>query len=81
MKLQTALRQPLADGLKHRLRFPMAPAVDDGIIRIALKPQGGITTSQPQVKRIVQEQIGQQRTYDSLNAKDNFAFERVLRYR
>ena len=43
----------------------MAPAVNDDIVRIAFKPQFGIITSHPPIKRIVQEQIGQQRTYDS----------------
>jgi hypothetical protein len=51
MKLQTALRHPLGDGFEHRLRLPMAPAVDDDIVRVAFKPQFGIITSHPTVKR------------------------------
>src|SRR6185295_10224373 len=31
MKLQTALDEPIPDGLQHLLGLPLAPAMDDGI--------------------------------------------------
>jgi hypothetical protein len=39
--------------------------MDERIVRVALKPQLRIIVLHPAVKRIVQEQIGQQRTYHS----------------
>lgn len=37
MKLQTALLEPIADRFEHLLRVPLAAAMDDGIIGIALE--------------------------------------------
>ena len=51
----------------------------DGIVGITLERIVGMDALHPLVERIVQEQIGQQRTYDALNAKGNFRFEREIR--
>src|SRR3989304_6444149 len=37
MKLQTTLREPITDGRPHRFRLWLVPAVDDGIVRVALE--------------------------------------------
>jgi hypothetical protein len=53
----------------------------DGIIGEAFKRQLRIPLRHPPIKGIMQKQIGQQRADDSPNAKDNFEFERRLRFR
>jgi hypothetical protein len=35
----------------------------------------------PEVERVVKKEIGQNWANDGLNAKDNFQFERTVRYR
>ena len=39
--------------------------MDDGIVRITLEPDARILPLHPQIERVVQEQIGQQRTDDT----------------
>jgi hypothetical protein len=55
--------------------------VDNGIVRVTLKPDARIGPSHPQIERIVHEQIGQQRTHHAMDTKDNFVFERRIRLR
>jgi hypothetical protein len=52
--------------------------VDDGIVRIALELDARIAPRDPEIKRIMQEEIGQERTDDSPYAKGNFTFDRVI---
>jgi hypothetical protein len=43
MKFQTTLIEPIADRFEHRLRVPLAPAVDDRVVGIALElPPGNV---------------------------------------
>ena len=65
MKLQAAFCKATPDGLQHRSSFLLAPAVDDGIVRITLEADARIVPLHPQIERVVQEQIGQQRTNDT----------------
>ena len=65
MQFQTAVGQPSSDGFQHRPRFPFAPAMNDRIIRITLKADAWIVALHPLVKRVVQEQVGEQRTGDA----------------
>jgi hypothetical protein len=55
--------------------------MDDRIVRIPLEGDAREGPPHPEVERIVQEEIGQQRTDDAPNTKGNVAFDRTLRYR
>jgi hypothetical protein len=61
MKLQTALRETTPDRLQHRLCFRLAPAVDEGIVRVALEPEVRVDPRHPAIEGIVQEEVGQER--------------------
>jgi hypothetical protein len=50
---------------------------DHSTSRLPLPP----VVMDPQIQHIMQKDIGQQRADDSPNAKDDFAFERRLRFR
>src|SRR6266542_3554731 len=65
MKLQTALRKPISDGCQHQLGLPPAPAMHDGVVRVALERDARIVPLHPQIKRVVEKQVGQQRTDDT----------------
>jgi hypothetical protein len=66
VKLQATFRKPTPDGLQHRPRFLLAPAMDDRIVSISLEPNARIVPMHPRVvERIVQEQVGEQRTGDT----------------
>jgi hypothetical protein len=81
MKLQTALLKTATDSIQHRTRFLLRPAMDDGIVRVPLESDTREVPLHPDIERVVQKEIGEQRTNDSLNAKGNFRFERVVGYR
>jgi hypothetical protein len=53
--------------------------VDDCIVSISFEPNARKFPMHPQVERIMQEQVGKQRTDHALNAKGNFRFEREVR--
>ena len=42
------------------------------------RPRRAIVPRHPRVERIVQEQVCKERADGSLNAKDNFCFERII---
>src|SRR5208337_2784411 len=65
MKLQAALRKATSDGFQHRSGFLLAPAVDDGIVRVTLEANARIVPIHPQIECVVQGQIGEQRTDDT----------------
>jgi hypothetical protein len=52
--------------------------VTDHVVRIALEGDVRELPRHPFVERVVQEQVRQQRRDGSLNAKDNFRFERAI---
>src|SRR5271165_1034418 len=62
MKLQSAFGKATPDGVQHRSCFLLAPAVNDCIVRVTLEPDARILPLHPEVERVVQEQVGQQRT-------------------
>jgi hypothetical protein len=81
MKFQAALPKPIPDGSQHCLCLTLAPAMDNGIVRVALERDTRVIPPHPLIKRIVQEQVGQQRTDYPLNAKDNlFEFSRKVSF-
>ena len=78
MKLQTALLKAATDSLQHLTGLLLCPAMDDRIVRIALESDTREVPLHPDIERIVQKEISQQRTDYSPNAKGNFRFERVI---
>jgi len=71
MQLQLAPREPPLNGRFKPLGLSLTLAMHDDIIGIPLEGNVGILPSHPLIERIMQEKIGQQRAYDSTNAKDN----------
>src|SRR5262249_44046327 len=65
MKLQTALLEPIADRFEHLPRMPLAAAMDDRIVSIALELDRRKIPAHPVIERVVQEQVGEQRTDDT----------------
>src|SRR5260221_5250243 len=65
MKFQTALCQPAPDGLQYCSRLRFAPAMDDYIVSETLEVDGRKRPRHPHVERIMQEQVGQERTDDT----------------
>jgi hypothetical protein len=59
IELQTDLRQPRDDRVAHDLRLLPALAVQDLIIRIALKRHVRELPDKPHVQRVVQKDVGQ----------------------
>ena len=59
------------------LRFTAAMA--NHIIRVALERDVRKFPSHPEIERIMEKKISQQRANDGLNAKGNFCFDRVIR--
>ena len=62
MRFQTAVGQPSSNGFQHRPCLPFAPAMNDRIIGITLKAHAWIASLHPPVERVVQKQVGEQRT-------------------
>jgi hypothetical protein len=62
MKLQPALRKPLLHRSPHPPGLLLTPAVDNNIVRITFKGNARVIPPHPLIKRIMQEEIGQQRT-------------------
>src|SRR5260370_25572404 len=65
MKFQTELCQPAPDGLQSCSRLRFAPAMDDYIVSETLEVDGRKRPRHPHVERIMQEQVGQERTDDT----------------
>ena len=53
----------------------------DSIIGVSLERDVRVLPLHPTVEPIVKKKVSQYRADYSLNAKDNFIFERALRYR
>ena len=62
-----------------RLRF--RPAMHDRIAGLPFERQLRILSPHPHIEPLMQKQIRQQGADDGLNAKDNFQFDRAVRYR
>jgi hypothetical protein len=78
MKRKTALLEPTANRGQHRLGLRLRLAVDNGIVRVPFEQHTRIRSPHPSVERVMQEEIGQQRTEDAQYAKGNFQFERMI---
>jgi hypothetical protein len=78
MKLQTALREPTTNSVQHSPSLSLTSAMDDGVIRIALELDARKRSLHPEIKRVVQKEVGQQRTDHSPYAKGNLQFDRVI---
>src|SRR5215475_2611859 len=65
MKFQTALCKPAPDGLPYCSRLRFAPAMDAYIVSETLEVDGRKRPRHPHVERIMQEQVGQERTDDT----------------
>ncbi|MGY3387976.1 hypothetical protein ACVWW6_000567 [Bradyrhizobium sp. USDA 3311] len=60
------------------LRFLPRAAMADDVVGVAFERNVGIRPFHPNVEHVVQEQVCQDWTDGSLNANDNFRFERVI---
>jgi hypothetical protein len=59
IKLKAAFCEATADGFQHRSSFLLAPAVEDGVVRITLEADARIVPIHLPIECIVQEQIVQ----------------------
>ena len=65
MKLQIALSESTPDGFQDRPSLSLTPAMDEDIVRIAFELDARKCPLHPEFERVVQEEIGQQRTDDA----------------
>jgi len=80
VELQAAFVEPAIESCLQRYGFPFTDTMTDNIIGVPLELNSLPVLFYPDIKRIVQVQIRQKRAGDSMNAKDNFEFSRVIRY-
>jgi hypothetical protein len=78
MKRQSAVSEPPLKRFAQRPRLLLTVAVTYRIIGIALEGDVRIVTTHPYVERVVEEEIRQEGTDHSPNAKGNFCFDRVI---
>jgi hypothetical protein len=78
MQLQVARCQSILKLGPEGFCFSLAPAVYQSIIGIPAPGKVGVRPRYPEIKRVMHEQIRQNRTDHSLNAKGNFRFERTI---
>jgi hypothetical protein len=52
--------------------------VKHGVVGVPGEPDAGQMPRHPEIERVMQKQIGEQRRDHALNAKDNFRFERTI---
>ena len=65
MQFELAGMEPLPDAIKHVFRLPSALAVKHRVIRVPGEPDARQMPRHPQIKRIVQKQIRQDRRHDT----------------
>src|ERR1700674_31171 len=65
MKLQLAPLEPAMDGCQHLLGLRLALAVDDNVVGVPLELDPWELPPDPDIERIVQEHVGQQRAQDA----------------
>src|SRR5262249_40103453 len=65
MKLQTALCKACPDGIQHRLRLPLTPAVHDSIVSEPLERIVRKGPLHPHIEAIMQVEIRQERAYNT----------------
>jgi len=86
VKRQAILRQPLRQHVENSPRVALLLEDDDHVISITNKGRmagksGHDLPHEPLIKHLMQVDVRQDWGNYSLNAKDNFIFERALRYR
>src|SRR5258707_15573047 len=79
MRRQPPFRQPRGNGVHHLVRLLLAAAMDYRIIGIARKGTLREVTLHPDVKRVVHEQIHQDRTDNATNNRANCRVKLGLR--
>ena len=78
MQRQSGFPRPALHRFQRLLRFPFRATQHHEVVRV---PHHLDALSRHRMVESIQIDIGQQRTDDGLNAKDNFQFERTIRYR
>jgi hypothetical protein len=80
MQFELAGLEPLPDAFKHVFCLTPALAVKHRIVGVSGIPNARQISCHPQIKRVMQKQICQERRNHALNAKGNFRFEREIRH-
>jgi hypothetical protein len=78
MHFQVAFRQARLKLCLEGLRFLLVPAVYQSVIRVPTPRKVGVRPRHPEIERVMQEQVSQNRADYPTYAKDNFCFERVI---
>ena len=65
MQFEIAGLEPFPDAIKHVFRLSSALAVKHGVVGVPGEPDAGQMPRHPEIERIVQEQIGQDRRHDA----------------
>src|SRR6201981_131957 len=65
------------DSCTYQVRFPLASAVDDDVVRVALEREMLPLPQHPQIKRVMQKQVGQQGTDDTALPRATLTFQQV----
>ena len=61
MKFEIAGLEPFPDAIKHVFRLASALAVKHGVVGVPGEPNAGQMPRHPEIERVMQEQIGQDR--------------------
>ena len=78
MHLKSAHLQPRLKLRLYGLCFLLGPAVHQSVVSIPTPRKVGMCPPHPEIKRIMQEQIGQYWADYAPYAKGNFTFDRVI---
>ena len=65
MKFEIAGLEPFPDAIKHVFRLASALAVKHGVVGVPGEPNAGQMPRHPEIERVMQEQIGQDRRNDA----------------
>ena len=77
------MRQPHPEVPQHPPCIGLMLEAHDEVVRVAHDRDATASMSAsplmgPKIEDVVQEDVGKERAYDALNAKDNFHFERKI---
>ena len=81
MQFQPTLVETLLDDSPNPSGLPFAFAVYENIINVTFKRYTTVVAPHPFIEYVVQKQVGQKGANYSMNAKDNFEFTKVIRYK
>ena len=65
MQFEIAGLKPFPDALKHVFRLSSALSVKHGVVGVPGEPDAGQMPRHPEIERVMQEQIGQDRRHDA----------------